>query len=186
MRASGSTAVSRRLLWALTRFHPETSRDESHAVESWNRDTQFFDKRMESASVTPTEVSFGPFRLFPKQFLLLEGGKPVPLGSRALNILIILLERPGELVSKEELLARVWPNIFVEPANITVHMSMLRRMLRDGRDGNRFIINIPGRGYTFVTSVEVSPGKIQRGPSKMEATSLPFRPSNDDQLALIV
>ena len=99
---------------------------------------------------TPTEISFGPFRLLPTQFLLLEGGKPVPLGSRALQILIVLLERPGELVSKQELMARVWPDVFVEPANLTVHISALRRMLRDGRDGNRFIINIPGRGYSFV------------------------------------
>jgi DNA-binding winged helix-turn-helix (wHTH) protein len=104
----------------------------------------------------PTEISFGPFRLLPTQFLLLEGHKPVRLGSRALEILIVLLERPGELVSKQELMARVWPDIFVEPANLTVHISALRRMLRDGRDGNRFIINIPGRGYSFVASVEAS------------------------------
>ena len=62
----------------------------------------------------------------------------------------------GELVSKQELMARVWPNVFVEPANLTVHMSALRRALRDGRDGHRFIVNIPGRGYCFVASVEVS------------------------------
>jgi DNA-binding winged helix-turn-helix (wHTH) protein len=79
-----------------------------------------------------------------------------PPGSRALEILIALLERPGELVSKQELMARVWPNTFVEPANLTVHMSALRRALRDGRDGNRFIINVPGRGYSFVASIEVS------------------------------
>jgi DNA-binding winged helix-turn-helix (wHTH) protein len=100
--------------------------------------------------------TFGPFRLLPTQFLLLEGEKPVPLGSRALEILIALLERRGELVSKQDLMARVWPNVFVEPANLTVHMSALRRALRDGRDGNRFIVNIPGRGYRFVASVDVS------------------------------
>jgi DNA-binding winged helix-turn-helix (wHTH) protein len=80
----------------------------------------------------------------------------VHLGSRALEILVVLLERPGELVSKQELMGRVWPNIFVEPANLTVHISALRRTLRDGCDGNRFIINVPGRGYIFVASVEVS------------------------------
>jgi DNA-binding winged helix-turn-helix (wHTH) protein len=112
--------------------------------------------RTEPAGVASSEISFGSFRLLPKQFLLLEGDKPLSLGSRALEILIVLLERPGELVSKEQLIARVWPNVFVEPANLTVHMSALRRALRDGRDGNRFIINIPGRGYSFVGSVEVS------------------------------
>jgi DNA-binding winged helix-turn-helix (wHTH) protein len=112
-------------------------------------------KPSKPAGATTREVSFGPFRLLPAQFLLLEGDKPVPLGSRALEILIVLLERPGQLVSKQELMARVWPNLFVEPANLTVHISALRRALRDGRDGNRFIINIPGRGYCFVASIKV-------------------------------
>ena len=115
-----------------------------------------FEKPTATAGAAPAEVSFGPFRVLPTQFLLLEGGKPVPLGSRALEILIVLLERPGQLISRQELMARVWPNVFVVSANLTVHMSALRRMLRDGRDGNRFIINIPGRGYSFVASVEAS------------------------------
>ena len=70
-----------------------------------------------------------------------------------MHILIVLLERPGELVTKQELMARVWPNLFVEPANLSVHISALRRALRDGRDGNRFIINIPGRCYCFVMPI---------------------------------
>jgi DNA-binding winged helix-turn-helix (wHTH) protein len=74
----------------------------------------------------------------------------------------VLLERPGELVSKQELMGRVWPRIFVEPANLTVHMSALRRTLHDGHDGNRFIINVPGRGYSFVASVEVLGPRIER------------------------
>jgi DNA-binding winged helix-turn-helix (wHTH) protein len=106
--------------------------------------------------VPANKFSFGPFCLLPTQFLLLEGDKPVLLGSRALEILIVLLERRGELVGKQELMARVWPNIFVEPANLTVHVSALRRSLRDGQQGNRFIINIPGRGYCFVAPVNVS------------------------------
>jgi DNA-binding response OmpR family regulator len=73
------------------------------------------------------------FRLLPTQFLLLEGDKPVSLGSRALEILTVLLERPDELLSKQELMGRVWPNVFVEPANLTVHMSALRRRLRRAR-----------------------------------------------------
>ena len=103
------------------------------------------------AGATAREISFGPFRLLPAQFLLLEGDKPVLLGSRALHILMVLLERPGELVTRQELMARVWPNLFVDPATLTVHISALRRALRDGRDGNRFIINVRGRGYCFVT-----------------------------------
>jgi DNA-binding winged helix-turn-helix (wHTH) protein len=115
-------------------------------------------KPSKPAGATTSEFSFGPFRLLPAQFLLLEGDKPVPLGSRAMHILIVLLERSGELVSKQELMARVWPNLFVEPANLTVHVSALRRTLRDGRKGNRFIINIPGRGYCFVAPVTLGGG----------------------------
>jgi DNA-binding winged helix-turn-helix (wHTH) protein len=156
MSASGSTTASAHLPSAqappLTQFHLESGRE----ARRMDMDRRPFEKRIETAGAAPTEVSFGPFRMLPTQFLLLEGSKPVPLGSRALEILIVLLERPGQLVSKQELMARVWPNIFVDPANLTVHMSALRRMLRDGRDGNRFIINIPGRGYSFVSSVEAS------------------------------
>ena len=165
MRASGSTTAFGRLPGpqpsALAQFHPEPGLDVSRAVQSPDTYKPFFEKRTEPAGVAPTEVSFGPFRLLPTQFVLLEGDRPVPLGSRALEILIVLLERPGELVSKQELMARVWPNIFVEPANLTVHISALRRMLRDGRDGNRFIINIPGRGYRFVASVEVGTRELR-------------------------
>jgi DNA-binding winged helix-turn-helix (wHTH) protein len=160
MRASESTAAYGRLPWpqtpALPQFHSEPRPDERDAVQTPNTDKSFFAKRTEPARAAPTEVSFGPFRLLPTQFLLLEGDKPVSLGSRALEILTVLLERAGELVSKQELMARVWPNVFVEPANLTVHMSALRRTLRDGRDGNRFIINVPGRGYSFVASIAVT------------------------------
>lgn len=101
-------------------------------------------------------ICFGSFRLLPAQRLLLEYGKPLRLGSRALELLIVLVERHGELVSKEELMARVWPNTFVEAANLTVHVAALRRTLGDGRDGNRFLINIPGRGYRFVAPVKIT------------------------------
>jgi DNA-binding winged helix-turn-helix (wHTH) protein len=140
---------------ALPRFHAEPRLNLIGNVQGPDADKPFFAKRTEPSHAAHTEVAFGPFRLLPRLFLLLEGDKPVPLGSRALEILIVLLERPGDLVSKQELMARVWPSVFVEPANLTVHMSALRRVLRDGRDGNRFIINIPGRGYRFVASVAV-------------------------------
>jgi DNA-binding winged helix-turn-helix (wHTH) protein len=101
-------------------------------------------------------ISFGSFQLFPRQFLLLRDGKPIRIGSRALEMLIALVEKSGDLVSKEDLMARVWPNTFVEPANLTVQVASIRRALGDGRGGNRFLINIPGRGYRFVAPVKVS------------------------------
>jgi DNA-binding winged helix-turn-helix (wHTH) protein len=140
----------------LDRFNPDSGFGVRGRVQSPHTGQL---KPSEPAGATTSEVSFGPFRLLPAQFLLLEGDNPVPLGSRALAMLIVLLERPGELVSKQELMARVWPNLFVEPANLTVHMSALRRRLRDGRDGNRFIINIPGRGYCFVAPVTLGRGR---------------------------
>jgi DNA-binding winged helix-turn-helix (wHTH) protein len=107
-----------------------------------------------------TSIRFGAFCLRPVQRLLLQDGQRVPVGSRALEILIALLERPGQLLSNKELMARVWPDTFVEPANLTVHISALRRALGDGRDGNRFLINIPGRGYCFVAPITVSSGPL--------------------------
>jgi|SRR5215469_7668431 len=143
----------------VTRFRPEPRLDTRGAVQSSASGTPFFEKRAEPVGVTITQVLFGPFRVLPTQFLLLEGDKPLPVGSRALKILIVLLKRSGELVSKQELMALVWPNVVVEPANLTVHISALRRTLRDGRDGNRFIINIPGQGYSFVAPVAVADGR---------------------------
>jgi DNA-binding winged helix-turn-helix (wHTH) protein len=87
---------------------------------------------------------------------LLDGDKPVRLGSRALEILIALVERPGELVGKDELMARVWPSTIVVEGNLTVHVAALRRALGDGHGGNRYLVNIPGRGYRFVASVTLA------------------------------
>jgi len=139
---------------ALARFHPEAGGDAKRGLQSSDTDQLLFTKSSSPAVPAPLKIAFGPFSLRPTQFLLLKGDKPVRLGSRSLEILVALLERPGELVSKEELMGGVWPNIFVEMANLTVHISALRRTLRDGPDGNRFIINIPGRGYSFVAPVE--------------------------------
>ena len=100
-------------------------------------------------------ICFGSFRLLVGQHLLLKANRPVRLGSRALEVLVALVKRAGDVVSKEELMARVWPNTFVDPANLTVHVSALRRVLGDGRDGNRFLINIPGRGYCFVAPIDM-------------------------------
>src|SRR6266436_3312947 len=98
-------------------------------------------------------ISFGPYRLLAMQRLLLEGDQPVRLGSRAFDILATLVERAGEVVGKEELIARAWPKTFVEDANLKIQISALRRALGDGQDGNRYIATIPGRGYNFVAPV---------------------------------
>src|SRR3974390_586114 len=95
-------------------------------------------------------VSFGPFRLLTDQRLLLEGEKPVRLGSRALDILVALVEHPGQVVGKNELIACGWPNTIVEESNLKFQISALRRTLGGG---NRYLLNVPGRGYSFVAPV---------------------------------
>src|ERR1700722_9918462 len=96
-------------------------------------------------------ISFGPFRLVAAQ--LFEGDKPVRLGSRAFGILTALVERAGEVVSKEELIARAWPQTFVEEANLKIQVSALRRALGDGQGSHRYVITVPGRGYSFVAAL---------------------------------
>jgi predicted ATPase/DNA-binding winged helix-turn-helix (wHTH) protein len=107
----------------------------------------------QAAASAPDEFSFGPFRLLRDQRLLLKGENHVRLGGRAHEILAALLERPGVVVTKEELFARVWPKQFVEEGNLKFHIANLRKALGDGQDGNRFIANVPGRGYCFVAPV---------------------------------
>ena len=98
-------------------------------------------------------LRFGRFRLFPIERALFEEGTPVRIGGRALEILISLLERPGQLVSQDELMERVWPKVFVQPSNLTVQIAALRRVLKDGQDGARWIVNTVGRGYAFAGPV---------------------------------
>jgi DNA-binding winged helix-turn-helix (wHTH) protein len=100
-----------------------------------------------------TAISFGCFHVLPSQRLLLEGDRPLRLGSRAFDILVALVERPGRLVSKDELRNLVWPDTFVEAGNLKVQVATLRRTLRDGEDGHRYISTVAGRGYWFVAPV---------------------------------
>src|SRR5277367_4031945 len=94
--------------------------------------------------------AFGPFRLFPARQLLLEGETPVRIGDRAREMLIALLEQPGQAVSKQALSARLWQNVFVEDVTLRAQVAALRKALRDGQDGRRYIANVAGRGYAFV------------------------------------
>src|SRR5438270_6369992 len=100
-------------------------------------------------------ISFGPYRLLPAQRPLLEGDTPVRPGSRAFDTLAALVGRAGEVVGKEELIARVWPQTFVEDANLKIQVSALRRALVDGHAGRRFIVTVPGQGYNFVAPVSL-------------------------------
>ena len=113
---------------------------------------------MADRSTTSAEpiFAFGPFRFFPARQLLLEGETPIRLGSPALEILAALAERPGQLVSRDELTARVWPDTVVEESNLKVNVAALRRALGEGRLGRRYIATVSGRGYRFVAPVGFS------------------------------
>jgi DNA-binding winged helix-turn-helix (wHTH) protein len=90
-------------------------------------------------------ISFGPFRLLAGQRLLLEGDKPLRLGSHAFDILTALVERACEVVGKDELIARAWPQTFVEDSNLKIQISALRRALGDGQNGHRHVVTVrPG------------------------------------------
>lgn len=96
---------------------------------------------------------FGPFRLAAGERLLLRDGAPVELGARAFDILIALVSTPNEVISKNDLLSRVWPGVTVEESSLRVHMASLRKALGDGRNGARYIATLAGRGYCFVAPV---------------------------------
>ncbi|MGX5828186.1 ATP-binding protein [Mesorhizobium sp. 43Arga] len=98
-------------------------------------------------------ISFGAFRLAPSQRLLTREGVPVELGARALDILIALISRPNEVLTKQELLSRVWPDVTVEEHSLRFHMANLRKALGEGKDGARYITTLAGRGYCFVAPV---------------------------------
>ncbi|SHI09804.1 ATP-binding protein [Bradyrhizobium erythrophlei] len=98
-------------------------------------------------------LQFGPFELSSRQRVLRRDRVVLPLGGRALDILIYLAERPGEVIAKQELMDHVWSDVTVEEGSLRVHVAAIRKALGDGQFGNRYIANIKGRGYSFVGTV---------------------------------
>lgn len=123
------------------------------------------DEQLESPGA---DVVFGPFRLVPGKRLLIKDGLPLDIGGRALDILIALAAQPGRVVTKRELLGRVWSGVVVEEGSLRFHMTSLRRILGDGENGARYITTQVGVGYAFVAPIEraVSP------PTAMAATDV--------------
>jgi len=126
-------------------------------------------------------VSFGPFRLYPARQLLFKAERAVPLGGRALDILVALTERAGELVTKRELVSRVWPDLFVGEGNLRMQVALLRRALGDGRGGARYVATVAGRGYRFVAQVS-SP----LVPPNEQAVAAPPRPNLPHRLGRLI
>lgn len=120
-------------------------------------------------------ASFGPFRLAATERLLLRDEKPVHVRGRAMDILLLLVERAGQVVSKRDLIERAWPGVVVEDANLRVQLASLRRILGEGEDGPRYIANVPGRGYCFVAPIRRLQLAGRASPTAVQASPVPVR-----------
>lgn len=105
-------------------------------------------------SKTEQFFSFGEFELNGAKRLLLKQGEPVSLNAKAFDLLFVLVVNHGQIIHKDELLEKVWENQFVEENNLTVHISALRKIFGEKKNEHKFIVTIPGRGYSFVADVE--------------------------------
>lgn len=102
-------------------------------------------------------LEFGPFRIDPEQRLLLRGQEPVPLSPKAFELLLLLAERSGQVVLKDELMNLLWPDTFVEESNLGQHVFQLRKALGERAQGSTYIVTVPGRGYRFAQRVQNIP-----------------------------
>jgi DNA-binding winged helix-turn-helix (wHTH) protein len=133
-------------------------------------------------------LAFDNFRLNVSARELLRVDKdgaltPISLGSRAADLLLLFLQRPGELVSKNEIMDVVWPNAVVEESNLTVQISTLRRILDTGRSGASSIQTVPGRGYRFTLPVTESDGAVTGLPIAVSGALAPERAGPPSELA---
>jgi DNA-binding winged helix-turn-helix (wHTH) protein len=122
-------------------------------------------------------ATFGPFHFIPFSRSLLRAGKIVPLGGRAREILLVLIERPGVLVEKRELNARVWANNVIEEGALRVHVAALRRALGDCKGGARYVETVHGIGYRFVAPVSRVESSTSSCPCSLigRQSNIPFR-----------
>src|SRR5882724_7181891 len=104
-------------------------------------------------SPTAIRMHFGSFELNVAERSLRNADEAIPLGGRAFDILLTLIERNGEVVTKDELIKKVWPEVTVEDGSLRVHLSALRKALGDGQFGHKYIASIPGQGYSFIAPV---------------------------------
>ena len=130
-----------------------------------------------SCAVVHRKLRFGPFELSIGERVLRRDGQMLPLGDRALDILIYLADRPGEVIAKQELIDHVWSDVTVEEGSLRVHVAAIRKALGDGQFGNRYIANVKARGYSFVGTVIPLAGHTESGNDKFRHQGrLPVRP----------
>src|SRR5258707_4718574 len=124
-------------------------------------------------SPSAIRLRFGPFELNVAERSLKKANQVIPLGGRAYDILTALLENAGEVVAKADLIAKAWPDVTVEEGSLRVHLSALRKALRDGQFGDKFIANIQGHGYSFIAPVTRLPADRDRGNASSGLSNLP-------------
>jgi DNA-binding winged helix-turn-helix (wHTH) protein len=120
------------------------------AVKARSRDNSSMTRNRSSWAVAEATLEFGRFRVLLRQRRLVADGVPIELGTRAFDLLLVLLQADGSLVTKDELLSRVWPDVLVAEENLKVQISALRKALGEDRD---FIRTEFGRGYRFTAAV---------------------------------
>src|SRR6266508_2092053 len=130
----------------------------------------------------PEWYEFGAFRLEPAERLLSRNGVAVPLTPKAFDLLVALVSQAGHVVKKEDLLREVWPDTFVEEANLSYTVSLLRKALEEGSEGSadlRYIDTVPKLGYRFAIPVHTLGEVKTRSPSALELQngSAPTRPA---------
>ena len=96
---------------------------------------------------------FGPFRVDPEKQVLLRDNQPVSITPKTFETLLILVRHSREVVSKDELMKELWPDAFVEEANLSQNIFMLRKALGDTPEDRRYIVTLPGKGYRFLAEV---------------------------------
>jgi predicted ATPase/DNA-binding winged helix-turn-helix (wHTH) protein len=136
-------------------------------------------ERAAVAPTTPSETTycFGEFRLIPHRQLLLRNSVPVRIGTRALDLLHLLVERFGEMVSKDQLIRFAWPDTFVDESNLKVNISALRAVLGRAELSTAYIATIPGRGYRFVAPVQIERDAAPARRNEMVRVTLQNMPS---------
>lgn len=126
---------------------------------------------------TGSFYDYGPFRLDPAEHRLTREGTPVSLAPKAFELLLFLVQNPGRLLTKEQIMQAVWPGSFVEDANLTVSISLLRKVLGEKEGNLRYIETVPKMGYRFIASV----GEVQCAPAVLPKPD--ENPSRDAQMA---
>jgi predicted ATPase/DNA-binding winged helix-turn-helix (wHTH) protein len=109
--------------------------------------------RKEQLMPVESALCFGPYVVYPTSRSIVDSGRPLRLGQRAFDLLLVLLENVGEVVGKRDLMAMAWPGRAVDEGNLRVHMAALRKALGDGQEGRRYIVTVALRGYSFVAPI---------------------------------